>query len=218
MVDFIPRSAHYWKKCGSSPPTLISMTVPADLTEILLELSSGDQDALDRLIPIVYEELKRIAHGQLRGERSGHTLNTTGLVHEAYIRLVDVQRVRWQDRSHFFAVAARVMRRVLVDHARGRNREKRGGGAVAIPLSEALVVAAERADDLLALDEALERLQAMNERQCQVVECRCFAGLSVEDTAEALGTSTATVKRDWAFARAWLNRELADPTRGMAES
>lgn len=161
-------------------------------------------------MPVVYDELRRIAHGQLRGERTGHTLTTTALVHETYLRLVKIEQVDWRDRAHFFAVGARVMRRVLIDYARARKREKRGGALVQVPLSETLDAVVQEPDDLLALEEALTRLETLNQRQGRVVECRCFAGMSVEETAAALGTSPATVKRDWAFARAWLNRELGD--------
>lgn len=183
------------------------------VSELLRELSQGTPGALDRLVPIVYDELRRIAHGQLQGERSGHTLTTTALVHETYLRLVEVKHVDWRDRAHFFAVAARVMRRVLIDYARARKRDKRGGDPVQVPLSEALDGMVLQPDDLLALEEALTRLEVLNARQARVVECRCFAGMSVEETAAALETSAATVKRDWTFARAWLNRELEhDPT------
>jgi RNA polymerase sigma factor (TIGR02999 family) len=165
-------------------------------------------------MPVVYHELRRIAHAQLRGERPGHTLNTTALVHEAYLKLVGVDRVEWRDRAHFYATAAGAMRRILIDYARARKRVKRGGeDTVQVPLVEALDVAVERSEDLLALDEALTRLETQNQRQGRVVECRCFAGLSVEETAAALGISPATVKRDWDFSRAWLNRELG-PSAG----
>ena len=188
-----------------------------NVSELLRELSEGKPGALDRLIPVVYDELRRIAHGQLHGERSGHTLNTTALVHETYLRLVKIERVEWQDRAHFFAVAARVMRRVLIDYARARKRDKRGGAPVQVPLSETLDGLVQQPEDLLALEDALARLEAQSERQCRVVECRCFAGMTVEETATALDTSPATVKRDWAFARAWLNRELGqDPSRQRA--
>ncbi|MGH7567611.1 MAG: sigma-70 family RNA polymerase sigma factor [Gemmatimonadales bacterium] len=191
------------------------MTDRPDITGLLRELSQGRPDVLDRLMPIVYDELRRIAHAQLRRERPGHTLSTTGLVHEAYLKLIDVHQVEWRDRAHFYAMAARLMRRILIDNARAKKREKRGGGAVHVPLAEALdVPVSAAADDLLALDEALARLEAQNERQCRVVECRCFAGLSLEETAAALGISVATVKRDWTFSRAWLNRELARPPGG----
>jgi len=186
-------------------------------TDLLLELSEGRPGALDRLIPLVYDELRHIAHGQLRGERPGHTLTTTALVHETYLRLVKIEQVEWRDRAHFFAVAARVMRRVLIDYARARQRDKRGGAPVQVPLSEALNGLVQQPDDLLALEDALARLEVRSERQCRVVECRCFAGMSVEETAAALDTSPATVKRDWAFARAWLNRELGQNQNERAE-
>ncbi|HEU5261525.1 MAG TPA: sigma-70 family RNA polymerase sigma factor [Gemmatimonadales bacterium] len=185
------------------------MNEAPNVSELLRDLSQGKPGALDRLIPVVYGELRRIAHGQLQGERTGHTLTTTALVHETYLRLVKIEQVEWHDRAHFFAVAARVMRRVLIDYARARRRDKRGGDAVQVPLSETLDRLVQQPEDLLALEEALARLEARSERQCRVVECRCFAEMSVEDTAAALGISPATVKRDWAFARAWLNRELS---------
>src|SRR2546426_7649759 len=172
-------------------------------------LSQGRHEPLDRLIPTVSDELRRIAHGRLRHEHAGHTLSTTALVHEAYFKLVDVRRMEWRDRAHFFAMAARLMRRILIDYARGKRREKRGGDAVQVQLTDAFDVPGPvAADDLVALDEALARLEAQSERQCRVVECRCFAGLSLEETAQTLGISVATVKRDWDFSRAWLNREL----------
>lgn len=179
-----------------------------DITELLRASSQGNRDAVDRLMPVVYDELRRIAHGQLRGERVGHTVCTTALVHEAYLKLVNLREVDWQNRAHFFAIAARQMRRVLIDYARARSREKRGGGWQRVPLTDGLEVVVERTGLLLELEEALLELEARNERQCRVIECRCFAGLSVEETAAALSTSAATVKRDWAFARAWLNRQL----------
>jgi RNA polymerase sigma-70 factor (ECF subfamily) len=189
----------------------------ADITGLLRELSQGRPEVLGQLMPVVYKELRRIAHAQLRRERPGQTLNTTALVHDAYIRLVDVRQVEWRDRGHFFAMAARLMRRVLIDYARAKKREKRGADAVHVPLVEALDVPVLSAtDDLLALDEALVRLEARSERQCRVVECRCFAGMTVEETAAALGISVATVKRDWTFSRAWLNRDLASSDGGSA--
>jgi RNA polymerase sigma factor (TIGR02999 family) len=190
----------------------------ADITGLLRELSQGRRDALDRLMPIVYDELRRIAHGQLRRERPGHTLNTTSLVHEAYLKLVNVHQVEWRDRAHFFAMAARLMRRILIDYARAKKRQKRGRDAVQVPLADALdVPIGAAADDLLALDDAMARLEAHSERQCRVVECRCFAGLSLKETAAALGVSVARVKRDWTFSRAWLNRELR-PSDGGPEA
>ena len=187
------------------------MTEPSsrDITQMLIDWSNGDRAALDRLIPVVYAELRRQAARHLRRERQGHTLQTTDLIHETYLRLVDQREVRWQSRAHFFAVAAQLMRRILVDHARRRRRAKRGGPAARLPLEEALVIAAEKSDvDLLALDEALERLAAVNARQSRIVELRYFSGLSIEETAEALGVSPTTVKDDWSVAKAWLYREL----------
>ena len=182
----------------------------SEITNLLIQLSQGRREALDQLLPIVYNELRVVAHRHLGGERSGHTLNTTALVHETYLKLVDIRQMQWRDRAHFFAMAGRLMRRILIDYARARKRDKRGGDLVAVTLDEAMGdgLLAARIDDLLAVDDALARLESENERQARVIECRCFAGLSVEETAEALGTSVATVKRDWAFARAWLNREL----------
>lgn len=165
--------------------------------------------ALDDVFPAVYEELRRVAHRHLRGEQSGHTLGTTALVHEAWLELARVRQPHWPGRAYVLAAASRAMRRILIDHAVARKAEKRGGGAVAEPLDDAVVMAMERGDELLALDEALERLAAENARCARVVECRFFGGMSVEETAEALETSPATVKRDWTMARAWLNRELA---------
>lgn len=184
------------------------MDESSEITHLLLQLSGGQDDALDRLIPVVYQELRTVAHAHLAGERQEHTLSTTALVNEAYLKLVKLREMHWRDRAHFFAMASRLMRRILIDYARARKREKRGGDLIEIPLDEALGLSGERADDLVALDEALTRLETISPRQCRVVEYRCFAGLSVEETAAVLETSPATVKRDWAFARAWLNREL----------
>ena len=180
------------------------------ITDLLIQLSQGRREALDQLLPIVYNELRAVARRHLGGERPGHTLNTTALVHETYLKLVNVRQVQWRDRAHFFAMAGRLMRRILIDYARTRKRDKRGGERVAVSLDEAMAVAPERIEDLVAIDDALTRLEKESERQARVVECRCFAGLSVEETAEALGASEATIKRDWAFARAWLNRELGE--------
>ena len=156
---------------------------------------------------MVYSELRRIAHRQLKGERAGHTLSTTALVHEAYLRL-GLGRISWNDRVHFFAVAARAMRRVLIDYAQARRAEKRGGGAASVPLDDTIAGPESRIDDLLAIDEALNRLQKLDPRQVMIVECHVFAGMSLDDTAAVLGVSPATVSRDWALARAWLNRAL----------
>lgn len=181
----------------------------AKVTQLLLELSGGNRNAVDELLPLVYRELKRIAGGQLRNERPGHTLQATALVHEAYLKLVDQRDVSWQNRAHFMGVAAQVMRRILMDYAKTRNREKRGGGVRPVALDEALVVSEDRASDLVVIDEALTRLEQLDPRQAKVVELRFFGGLSVEETAEAMGISTPTVKREWAMAKAWLYRELS---------
>lgn len=164
---------------------------------------------LDAVFPAVYDELRRVAHRHLRGEGTGHTLGTTALVHEAWLELARLEHVRWPGRPYVLAAASQAMRRILIDHAVARRAGKRGGGAVAEPLDDAVAMAVSRGDDLLALDEALARLAALDPRAARVVECRFFGGMSVEETAEALGTSPATVKRDWTSARAWLNRELA---------
>jgi RNA polymerase sigma factor (TIGR02999 family) len=171
--------------------------------------SFPDAGEIERLVPIVYDELRRIAHRQLRGERSDHTLDTTGLVHEAYLKLSRLQRIEWRDRGHFLAAAAGVMRRVLVDYAVARKAGKRGSGRQRVPLDDVLILVDDRAEELLALDEALERLASESQRAARIVEWRFFAGMSVEETAEVLGISPATVKREWALARAWLTRELA---------
>lgn len=181
------------------------------VTHLLIGVSAGDRAAADRLLPLVYGELQRLAHARLRHERDGHTLATVDLVHEAYLRLVDVTHVDWRDRAHFFAVAARVMRRLLVDWARARAAGKRGGGQAALSLDALApdgVAAPPRPEELVALDEALSRLALRNARQARVVECRYFAGLSVEETAEVLDVSATTVKDDWRLARAWLYRDM----------
>lgn len=177
------------------------------ITDLLIQLRGGNPEAMDRLFSLVYEELRRIAHQRLRAERPGHTLGTTGLVHETYLKLVDRTRVEWRDRAHFFAVAAQAMRRILVASARRYRALRRGGGLRRVPLTEE-AADAERGETLLALDEALQRLAALNGRLSQVVECRYFAGFTEEETAEALGVTTRTVERDWAKARGWLFLEL----------
>ena len=164
---------------------------------------------LDELFPVVYEELRRVAHRHMRGELTGHTLSTTALVHEAYLEMAKLRHVNWPGREYVLAAASQAMRRVLVDYAVARKAGKRGGGAIAEPIDDAVVMAVERSEELLALDEALSRLAADNNRYARVIECRFFGGMSIEETAAALGTSAATVKRDWTVARAWLNRELA---------
>ncbi|HEU5051182.1 MAG TPA: ECF-type sigma factor [Gemmatimonadales bacterium] len=175
-------------------------------------MSPADAPELDELFTAVYDALRRVAHRQLSGEPTGHTLGTTGLVHEAWLELAKLDRIRWPSRAYVLAAASQAMRRILVDYAVARRAQKRGGGVVAEPLDDAVAMAVTRGDELLALDEALGRLSAVNERWGRVVECRFFGGMSVEETAEALETSPATVKRDWTVARAWLNRELGDGT------
>jgi len=181
-----------------------------NITHLLKEWSDGDERALDKLTPLVYEELRRRASRYLRRERRGHSLQTTALINEAFLRLIDAREVHWQDRAHFFAIAANLMRRVLVDHARRRDAEKRGGSALRLTLDEALAVAKETDVDLLAIDEALDRLAKIDPQQARVVELRFFSGLTVDETAAALGVSPKTVKRDWSVARAWLCREIGD--------
>ncbi len=180
-----------------------------EITRMLQEWSGGKQEALDALLPLVYAELHRQASRYLRRERAGHTLQTTALIHEAYLKLIDQREVNWQNRAHFFGIAAQAMRRILVDYARERHRAKRGGIGENLPLEEAaLVVSEERRVDLVALDEALTRLAKFDERQARIVELRYFSGLSIEETAEVLGISPATVKSDWNVAKAWLRHEI----------
>jgi RNA polymerase sigma factor (TIGR02999 family) len=179
-----------------------------DVSALLRAWSAGDQCALDRLTPIVYEELRRLASYHMKGERSGNSLQTTALVNEAYIRLVDYKRMQWQDRAHFFAVSAQLMRRILVDHAR-RHNLKRGGGLPHAALDDAALVDGGRETDLVALDDAMNALAKLDPRKVQVVEMRFFGGLSVEETAEVLKVSTVTIKRDWRAAKLWLYRELS---------
>ena len=186
-----------------------------DVSTLLRAWSNGDQSALDRLAPIVYGELRRLAGHYLRGERTGHSLQATALVNEAYLRLVDYKRMRWENRAHFFAVSAQLMRRILVDHAR-RHNLKRGGGVQHIGLEDTAVVGGGRTEDLVVLDEAMEALAHIDPRKAQVVELRFFGGLSVEETAEVLGISPATVKRDWVTAKAWLYRDISRATANQS--
>ena len=179
-----------------------------DLTRLLQAWSSGDQEALDSLMPLVYDELRRLAHRYMKSERAGHTLQTTALVNEAYLRLINVKDVSWQNRAHFFAISAQLMRRILVDFARSRHYAKRGGGAQRVSLDEALLVPDQSYEDVLALDEALHSLGSIDERKSRVVEMRFFGGLSVEETAEVLNVSPETVLRDWRLAKAWLVKQL----------
>jgi RNA polymerase sigma factor (TIGR02999 family) len=180
-----------------------------NVTRLLVNWGKGDQSALDELTPLVYDELRRLAGYYLKSERPDHTLQSTELVHEAYLRLVDQQSVQWQNRAHFLGIAAQMIRRILVDHARRRQAAKRGADPVKLELDEAVAAAGPRDFDLVALDEALENLARLDEQQSRVVELRFFAGLSIEETAEALRISPATVKRDWTTAKAWLYRDLS---------
>ena len=182
----------------------MSSSSPSDVTRLLVQLTDGDRDVLHELLPLVYDELRKLAANYLRRERDGHTLQPTALVHEAYLRLVDQTQVRWQNRAHFFGVAAQMMRRILVDYARTHNAEKRGGDLQLLSLDENIDVAGTRAADLVALDEALDRLAAIDEQKSRIVELRFFGGLSVEETAEVLGVSAPTIKRQWRMAKAWL--------------
>jgi len=182
---------------------------PQNVTQLLIGWSKGDKEALDTLVPLVYDELRRQASRYLRRERVGHTLQTTALIHEAYLRLVDQKNVHWQNRAHFFGIAAQLMRRILVDHARTKKRAKRGGSNIRVSFEEANAMVQSQDLDIVALDEALERLAENDEQQSRIVELRFFSGLTVEETAEVLGISPATVKRDWSMAKAWLQREIS---------
>jgi RNA polymerase sigma factor (TIGR02999 family) len=181
-----------------------------EVTQLLLDWNNGNQDVLEKLMPLVYKELRRLARQYLNKEREGHTLLTTDLVHEAYLRLVDQKRVQWQNRAHFFGIAAQLMRRILVDHARGKNRVKRGAGAQQVSLNEVAMVVVDSKVDILAIDEALRRLAEIDERKAKVVELRFFGGLEIDEVAEFLELSPITVSRDWKMAKAWLHRALSD--------
>jgi RNA polymerase sigma factor (TIGR02999 family) len=185
----------------------------AGVTQLLRAWSEGDDVALEQLTPVVENELRRIAHRCMAREKPGHILQATALVNEAYLRLVDIPAVNWQDRTHFFAMCARLMRRILTDYARSRNYQKRGGGAVHISLDEGLLVASEKQADIMALDEALTQFALLYPRQSQVVELRFFGGLETEEVAEALKISAVTVRRDWKFAKAWLLRAISGEVR-----
>ena len=187
-------------RTGSSPPRV---------SELLVEWGRGEAGAREALIPLVYDELRRIARRRLRGERPDHTLQSAALVNEAYVRLIDLKSPPWQNRAHFFGVAARVMRHILVDHARNRLAAKRGGGAPRLTLDTQIALLPKPQVDLVALDDALKKLEAFDPQQCRIIEMRFFSGLSIEETASALAISPATVKREWATARAWLHREMS---------
>jgi len=184
------------------------MTSPNEITDLLIDWSNGDQAALNRLMPLVYDELRRLASHYVRHERPGHTLQTTALVHEAYLKLVDHKNVNWQTRLQFFAAAAQVMRHILVDYARGRRALKRGGDRLRLSLEDGIICVDDNGTDLLSVDEALNSLAAIDLQQSRVVELRVFGGLTIEETAEALRVSPRTVKREWSMAKAWLHRQL----------
>ena len=185
---------------------------PDEVTRLLLDWSQGDRAALDKLVPLVYDELRRLARHFMRQERVGHTLQTTALVNEAYVRLIDQRSVSWQNRAHFFAVAAQLMRRILVDHARSRRYAKRGGDARQVSFDEAAIVSRERGAELVAVDDALTDLAARDPRKSQIVELRFFGGLNIEETAEVMGISPTTVQREWRSAKAWLYQAIREGT------
>lgn len=186
------------------------MSADADITALLVDWSNGDRSALEKLLPLVERELHRLAHSYMRRENPDHTLQTTALINETYLRLVDQRKVQWQNRAHFFGIAAQIMRRILLNYARDQRRLKRGGKAVHVSLSEALIMPGEKDREIIALDDALNRLEAFDKRKAKVVELRFFGGLTVEEVAEVLDVSNITVLRDWKFAKAWLAREMAD--------
>ena len=186
-----------------------STPAPHEVTQLLIDCSDGNQDAFNQLFPLVYEELRRLAHRYMIQERLGHTLQTTAVVHEAYLRLIDQKHVQWQNRAHFFAIASQMMRRILITHAQSHGYAKRGGGALKISLDGAAVLSPVRAGELIALDDALKRLAVIDVRRSQVVELRFFGGLSNEEIAEVLKISPNTVMRDWKVAKAWLYREMS---------
>jgi len=195
------------------PPTVTSKSSQIEITRLLNAWRNGDESALENLIPVVYDDLRRIAHHHMRNEKSGHTLQTTALVNEAYLRLVGMDDVRWQDRVHFFAISSRLMRRILVDFARSRQYLKRGGKMQHLSLDETLIALPEKELDLVKLDDALNLLSEEDERKSKVVEMRFFGGMSVEETAEALGVSSVTVMRDWKFAKFWLLNQMSKQSK-----
>jgi RNA polymerase sigma-70 factor, ECF subfamily len=185
------------------------MTQTHELTQLLIDWSNGDRAALDKLMPLIDEELRRLAHRYMTRERAGHTLQTTALVNEAFLRLVNRKNLHWQNRAHFFGIAAQLMRTILVDHARSHASAKRGGGAHKLELDEAMVVSQQKASEVIALDDALKQLALLDPQQSRIVELRFFGGLTVEEAAEVLQVSPATIKREWSTAKAWLYHELA---------
>jgi len=184
------------------------MTSDTDITALLVDWNNGDKSAMERLLPLVERELHRLAHSYMRREDPNHTLQTTALINETYLRLIDQRKVQWQNRAHFFGIAAQIMRRILLNYARDQNRLKRGGRAIHVSLSEAMVMPGEKDREIIALNDALTRLEAIDERKGKVVELRFFGGLTVPEVAEVLKVSEITVMRDWAFAKAWLSREM----------
>lgn len=184
------------------------MSAPGEVTRLLTELRGGDRSAFDKLVPLVHDELRRLAASYMRREAPGHILQTTAVVNEAYLKLVEQREMNWRNRAHFFGIAAGIMRRILVDHARKQSAGKRGAGIQPVPLDEALALSGGRSEALLALDDALDRLQKLDPRQVEIIELRFFGGLSVDETAEALQVSPRTVDREWKLAQAWLRREL----------
>ncbi len=187
---------------------------PRDVTQILSDMHGGDRASLEKLLPMIYDELHALAAAQLRQERPGHTLQATALVNEAYLKLIELKHIRWEGRAHFFGAAARIIRRILVDHARGKDRLKRGGDRKRIPLDSSAIQDDGKSIDLIALHEALERLEALDSRQSKIVELRFFGGLSMKEVADVLGVSLRTVEGDWTMARAWLMEQLAEDTKG----
>lgn len=195
------------RKSSAKPLTPVAAN---QVTVLLRKWSEGDATALEQLTPLVYEELHRLAHQHMRRESAGHILQTSALINEAYVRLVDQPRIQWESRAHFFGIAARLMRRILVDDARKRNSAKRGGSLIQVPLDEVENLAHQQATNVVAIDEALQRLEAIDARQSQIVELRFFGGLSIDETANLLDVSPGTVMRDWTFARAWLRNEMRE--------
>lgn len=210
-VSMLRAASHWFPGSIHIPQSGNPMDTSPEVTQLLLAWSEGDREALERLTPLVYRELKKIAESYLRRERADHTLQPTALAHEAYLKLIDQQHVRWQNRAHFYGIAAQAMRRILVDHARGRLAEKRGCGQ-AVSLDESVDASDQRADQLVALDEALNALAEFDPQQSRVVELKYFGGMTLEETAEALGVSRATVIREWRMAKAWLYDELSRQT------
>lgn len=189
----------------------MSKDAPSEITQMLIELTDGNQEVVNQILPHIYDELRRLAGSYLRRERSNHTLQPTALVHEAYMKLIDQKRVKWQNRAHFFGIAAQVMRRILLDHARKHQADKRGGEAEKLPIEEEiLIVSHDKSSELIALDDALQSLASMDEQKARIVELRYFGGLSIEETAEVMGVSVPTINRQWRMAKAWLYSQVSN--------